>query len=296
MGNILAEMLSEYKATTLVEYDTALKEVIQKIVLLGLWRSKFFEHAAFYGGTALRLLYGLDRFSEDLDFSLLEPDTTFALKKYFSAVQTELRSYGVESDVSQRSTPRQGNTESAFVKANTKEHLLEAGIPQSLQNMIPVGKMLKIKFEVDIDPPGGFAVESKTVLSPIPYHINTYTLSDIYAGKMHAVLCRAWKERVKGRDWYDLVWFVRKGIPLNMDHLKMRLIQTGHVKLDDAFTKETFLKMLQRKIESLDIHKARDDVAPFIEQNDALSIWSRDFFHELSGMIKFQEGASTPAG
>ena len=192
MNNAVKSMLEKYELKSSVDYENALKEIIQEITLLGLWRSKFFEKAAFYGGTALRLLYNLDRFSEDMDFSLYEPDKDFRLDKYFRAVKDELSSFGLDVLVEQKEK-KNSNIESAFIKAGTVKNFIEINVPSDLLKSISNSKMLKIKIEVDIDPPGMFETEAKYIFNPIPFSVSTYKIPYLFAGKMHAILCRQWK-------------------------------------------------------------------------------------------------------
>ncbi|MBZ0187582.1 MAG: nucleotidyl transferase AbiEii/AbiGii toxin family protein, partial [Candidatus Obscuribacterales bacterium] len=173
MNPAILSMLERYKCVTIQDYANALKEIMQEIALLGLWRSKFFEHAAFYGGTALRILYGLDRFSEDLDFSLLEPQSDFNLKTYIAAVESELISMGFRVTVEEREKNVSTAIESAFIKADTKEHLIKITVPETIADRVQKNKVMKVRFEVDTDPPGGFNTEVKILLQPIPFSVNT---------------------------------------------------------------------------------------------------------------------------
>jgi len=286
MSHPLKELLSYYDIQDAQTGATALKEIIQKIVLLGLWREKFFEHAAFYGGTALRLLYGLPRFSEDLDFSLLETNQQFSLEKYFSAIHRELSAYGLQIEIINK--PKHSAVDSAFVKANTAQHLLQAELSDNLIKSIHRNQLIKVKFEVDTNPPARFMTESKFLLDPIPFSVVTYTADNLFAGKMHAILCRSWQDRVKGRDWYDLIWFVRKGIVLNLKHLTERLKQSGHYDLSSNVVLSTakFQTLLKKRISEIDFSKAKLDVAPFIRNQNELDGWSLDFFLEIATKIK----------
>ena len=233
MNDVIIRMLDRYECQSVDDYVRALREIIQEIALLGLWRSKFFEKAAFYGGTALRILYGMDRFSEDLDFSLVEPMTDFQLSRYGSAVERELRSFGFEASLTTKPKKIASPVQSAFLKANTLHHLLTIKSDERADWPIPRDQVLKIKIEVDTDPPSGFATENKFVLQPVPFSIRTFVLPDLFAGKMHAVLCRKWKNRVKGRDWYDLVWYAANHPKLHVNHLEQRMIQSGDLKKDE---------------------------------------------------------------
>lgn len=286
MNPAILSMLARYKCVTLQDYENALKEIMQEIALLGLWRSKFFEHAAFYGGTALRILYGLDRFSEDLDFSLLKPQKTFRLTAYLNAVEAELTAMGFSATVERRNKTAETAIESAFIKAGTKEHLIKITIPGSISDQIPRNKLMNIRFEVDTDPPGGFNTEAKTLLQPIPFSINTYTPPDLFAGKLHAIVHRPWKSRVKGRDYYDFVWYVGRGIPVHLSHLEQRLRQSNGWTLKRAMQESDLLGLLKKRFAELDVAAAKKEVAPFLRDPAAVELWSREFFQSLLPRLK----------
>jgi predicted nucleotidyltransferase component of viral defense system len=286
MNEAVARMMSRYKCRRLEDYVRALREILQEIALLGLWRSKFFEKGAFYGGTALRILYGLDRFSEDLDFSLLQPQPNFDLSRYSKALQTEMRSFGFEVTVDSKERRTPGAVQSAFLKANTLQQLLAIEAGKEIVRGLPKGQVLKIKVEVDTDPPPGFTTEVKYLLHPIPFSVRSYVLPDLFAGKMHAILCRRWKSRIKGRDWYDFVWFVSNYPELNLSHLEKRMIQTGDWKQNEPLTGERFNERLREMIEAVDLKRARAEVEPFVNNPDALAVWSKDFFLDISRRIK----------
>jgi predicted nucleotidyltransferase component of viral defense system len=274
-------MLEKYNCNSRQDYENALKEIIQEVALLGLWRSKFFEVAAFYGGTALRIMYGLNRFSEDLDFSLLTPNASFKLHPYIEAIEAELSGMGFAATVRIKDKTMESNIQSAFIKAETLTHLLLIDVQPSLRINIPQGQTLKIKLEIDINPPGGFLTEAKILLNPIPFSVLTYQAPDLFAGKMHAILCRSWASRVKGRDWYDLVWYISQNIPLRLSHLRERLLQTQSIKPDQILDKETLLTLLEEKIMNLDIEAAKSDILPFIRDPASIALWSPDFFKQL---------------
>ena len=287
MDNAIKSMMARYDLRSADDYENALKEIIQEIALLGLWRSKFFEKAAFYGGTALRILYGLDRFSEDIDFSLLQPDKLFVISDYFSALQIELASFGFSAEVYHKDKKSVSNIESAFIKAGTSKNLLTVETPARYLNKISDKKVLKIKIEVDIDPPAGFETEAKYLLNPIPFSVSTYKIPYLFAGKVHAILCRKWKMRVKGRDWYDLVWYVRNNSELNLKHLGKRMKQSGHLLQDNVLDRNSFIDLISQQIEEIDFEKAKQDVLPFLKDPDSVRIWSRNFFQEIIKNIKF---------
>ena len=287
MFDAIKTMLQRYNLIDSQSCNLALREIIQEIALLGLWRAKFFESAAFYGGTALRILYGLNRYSENLDFSLLKPNPVFSLDQYNLAITRELEAYGFVVQVDRRHKNIQSQIESAFIKANTKQEFIRIGMPDFSYKMLTPKAVMKIKLEVDVDPPNGFCTEPKVLLHPIPISINAYTASHLFAGKMHAVLCRLWKSRVKGRDWFDFVWFVQQGIALNLNHLSIRMQQSGHLSDNQILNEELFKKLLTNKINLLNIVKAKLDIKPFIKDSALIESWSQGYFHEITEKIKF---------
>lgn len=288
MNPAILSMLERYKCATIQDYENALKEIMQELALLGLWRSKFFEHAAFYGGTALRILYGLDRFSEDLDFSLLKPQKDFDLKPYIRAVESELSSMGFSVTVEEREKSVTTKVESAFIKAGTKEHLIKITVPEAIADRVEMNKLMKVRFEVDTDPPGGFNTEVKVLLQPIPFSVNTYTMPDLFAGKLHAILQRSWKGRVKGRDYYDFVWYVSRKVPVRLSHLEQRLRQSGGWRGKKAMSESDLSSLLEEKFSSLDVGAARKEVSPFLRDPAATELWSADFFLSLIPKLKVQ--------
>jgi len=286
MHEAITQMLQEYPLSRIDDYTKALREIIQEVALLGLWRSKFFDKAAFYGGTALRILHGLDRFSEDLDFTLLQPMDDFDLGSFGSSLEKELQGFGFEMHLEQKNRAVKSPVQSAFLKAETFSQMLVIEIGEEILRQVPKGQVIKVKLEVDTNPPGDFSTETKYLLAPIPFPVRVLVLPDLFAGKMHAVLYRRWKNRVKGRDWYDLVWYISRHPELHLRHLEQRMRQTGEWNGTEGLTGEAFFKALHAVIDSLDINKAREEVLPFLKDPDALSIWSRDFFHDIVSRIK----------
>ncbi len=277
----IKQMLQKYPCHTEQDYLNALKEIFQEIALLGLWRAKFYEHAAFYGGSALRILYGLDRFSEDLDFTLLKSNKKFNLAFYNQAIVDELSSYGFEVKIIYKVKNIQTPIESAFIKADTKKQLLEIEMPADIVKKFHRMHTLKIKMEVDTDPPGKFSTEAKTLLQPIPFSVNALALPDLFSGKIHALLCRPWVKRVKGRDWYDFVWYMARKVPVNLIHLKERLVQSDAWPIKRKLTIEDVRTLLNQKIAETDFNQAKKDVLPFVRDPASVGLWSRTFFESL---------------
>lgn len=279
MHSAIEDMLNKYPNKTVDDHKNALKEILQEIALLGLFRANFFDVAAFYGGTALRIFYGLDRFSEDIDFSLIKKTENFDITPYCAFIRDEMAAFGFEAEVTKKVKAVDTNIESAFIKTDTLINLLK--IEAIAPPVTGVGKneLLKIKLEIDINPPAGADYEVKYLLMPIPFHVRLYSAPSLFAGKIHAILCRDWKSgRVKGRDLYDFVWYLSRSIPVNIYHLEERLKQTGHLKKDDRLTPPMAMDLLENKFSSLNFEQAKMDVIPFIKDPRALNLWTSDFF------------------
>lgn len=285
MNQALNQMLSRYVCETENDYVNAIREILQEIALLGLWRGKFFEHAAFYGGTALRILYGLNRGSEDLDFSLLKPTGEFRLSEYENALKRELAGFGFQVDFSVKEKTSDSQIDSAFLKANTKMLFIAIGLPEQLTDQIHSKKELKIKLEIDIDPPPDFQTEIKTLLRPFPHTVRVYSLPDLLAGKLHAVLFRKWKNRSKGRDWYDLVWYAGNHPRVNLRHLEQRMRQSKDYTSLEPLTATELHSMLKQAVDRIDIDQLKADVRPFIRDPQELELWSPDFFRDVVAQI-----------
>ncbi len=289
MHDAIERMLAKYDIRSVDDTLRALREILQEIALLGLWRARFFEHAAFYGGTALRILHGIDRFSEGLDFSLLKPNSEFSLVRFTSALEEEIRAFGFNLRVEAVRKSAKSAVQSAFLKANTRNQLLVIETDARMARMIPPGQVLKIKIEVDTDPPPGFLTTTRYLLQPIPFAVRCYTLPSLFAGKLHGLLFRRWKNRVKGRDWYDLVWYAAHHPELNLPHLEQRMRQTGDWKGTAPLTGEGVGELIHAAIDRVDPDQARRDVAPFVKDPQALAVWSRDFFRHVAAGIRFVE-------
>ncbi len=287
MHDAIVSMMERYKCRSVDDYVNALREILQEVALLGLWRGKFFEHAAFYGGTALRVLYGLDRYSEDLDFSLLAPDASFSLGAYGDALRREIGSFGfqVKFEPRREGEGRTGAIESAFLKADTCRQLILIEAPEGLVGGLHPAAKLKIKLEVDTDPPPGFGTENRYLLRPIPFPVRIYSLPDLLAGKIHAALCRRWKSRVKGRDWYDLAWYAARHPQVRLSHLEARMRQSGDYRESGSLTGSRLQELLRQAVDNLEVEQARSEVAPFVRDRAALEVWSRAFFREVVGRI-----------
>ena len=285
MNKAVSDMLERYDCQSAGDYENAWREIFQELAVLGLWRGKFFEHAAFYGGTALRILYGIERFSEDMDFSLLAPDSSFDFKPYCEFIEKELAAWGFSVTVAVKKKTHDSAIESAFLKAGTFEQLISINTPDQLVDKVHRNQVLRIKVEVDTDPPRFFSTESKYLLLPIPFAVRTYELPALFAGKMHAVLFRQWGRRVKGRDWFDLVWYVGRGVPLDLKHLSERMRQTGDWDSPETLSGDELRALLIHRINALDLQSAKDDVGLYLRNEDSIAAWSNEFFIQLADKI-----------
>lgn len=285
MTDALSGMLEKYEPRGRDDTLQALREIIQEVALLGLWRAKFFDKAAVYGGTALRILHGLERFSEDIDFSLLRPDRDYDLSGVLTHLEREVEAFGfsLRAEIVQKKS--ESPIRSAFLKGDTRKQLLTIRPAAGVIERIPRGQVVKVKIEVDVDPPGGFATETRYLLLPIPFAVRSVALPDLFAGKMHAVLCRRWRNRVKGRDWYDFVWFAGRHPELRLSHLEQRMRQTGHWSEDKALDKSSFSRMLEEAIRKLDVEQAKLEVLPFVRRPEELDVWTGDFFREVARRV-----------
>lgn len=287
MNTAIEQMLKNYQIENIYDQKNAMKEIMQEIVLCGLSRAGFFQKAAFYGGTALRIFYGLDRFSEDLDFSLLVSDPDFDLAAYFPVLEKEVRAFGLRVTIQEKEKTKESTIRSAFLKGNTKEHLLLFYADENLAGSVARSEVIKIKFEVDINPPEYAGFEHKYRLLPTPYEVNLYDMPSLFAGKIHAVLCRAWKSRIKGRDLYDYVFYLSRGSAVNQKHLRARLLQSGFISEDVECTLPELRHMLYERFDTIDFRQAKRDVEPFIRDTASLNMWNADFFKQITAGLRF---------
>ena len=286
MNNVIEQMLSKYEIKNTNDKINALKEIIQEIVLSGLSRGGFFDEAAFYGGTALRVFYKLDRFSEDLDFALISPNKEFNLNKYFVFIEKELKAYGLNLEISSKQKNIDSNITSAFLKGDTLEHILKFFPNEAEHKYNSLLKDIKIKFEVDINPPKGATYEERYKLLPSPHQIKLYDKESLLAGKIHAILCRGWKTRIKGRDLYDYVFFLANETSVNIELIKNKLIDSKYIEKDISFDVNTLKELLIKKFNEIDYNQAKEDVIPFIPNVDNLKIWSKEFFINITKNLK----------
>jgi predicted nucleotidyltransferase component of viral defense system len=273
MHEAVKQMLAKYQCHSLQEHEQALREILQEIALVGLWRGKFFEHAAFYGGTALRIFYGLDRFSEDLDFTLFSPQSQWSWSPFGEVIRNELAAFGFEASFEEKEKKSQTDIRSAFLKTPTVQELLKVGVPNNLLKGVHPDSLIRIKVEIDTNPTVEYQYEQKFLSQPVAVSVRCVSEDNLFACKMHAALFRAWKGRVKGRDWYDMVWFIRRKTPLNLTLFSQLSGQK------QTLTHAEFIKMAKERIDHLDVAAATEDILHFAYDQEAIEKnWSKEFF------------------
>ncbi len=270
---MIQQRLEAYHCRTALEEDHAIREITQEIVLAALGRGEFFKHALFQGGTCLRIFHGLNRFSEDLDFILREPNPGFQLREHIQHLTEELSAFSYQIEITDRAKAGMA-VQTAFLKDSSLGKLIEL---QQADRSGPLRK-IRIKLEVDTNPPAGSDAALEYLDFPFVSAVATQDMPSLFAGKMHALLCR---KQVKGRDWYDFIWYTSRGASVNEVFLGAALDQVGpwqgkHIHVD----KEWMVKALEEKIAAIDWKKAASEVLPFIPTNEqsSLSLWNQDLF------------------
>ena len=277
MNSALEAMLSKYDVKNSRDRENAIKEIVQEIALSGLSQAGFFDNVAFYGGTCLRIFYDLNRFSEDLDFALVKKNPDFELNKYFPALEKTFNSFGL--DIRIESKEKETEIKSAFLKGNTLLLMFSFFPNTNDASDFISNQKIKIKFEVDTDNPVGGTTEVKYKMLPSPYEVKVFDESTLFAGKIHAIICRTYKNHVKGRDYYDYLFYVGKGSKINLQYLENKLKNTGGIIDEkDALTLEMVKKLLAEKFSSVDYESAKEDVIRFIKDDESLKIWKKELF------------------
>lgn len=281
MIDLIQKHLEKYKAVGPVEEENALKEIIQEIMLFSLWQAGFFEVAAFQGGTSLRILHGLPRFSEDIDFILQEPDSEFSWLPYLEGIIETCKEFGIEPEALDKARMEQ-RVKKAVIKDSSIANQLNLSFMDDLN-----GRKLKIKLEIDCNPPLGSDFEYTYLDFPVDFEVCHQDVSSNFALKTHALLCRPY---LKGRDWYDFSWYIAQGVTPNLLLLQNALIQYGLWEGQALNVDQDWLvSVLDEKISSIDWKAAANDVERFLKpvEQKSLSLWSERFFmNKLKNLYK----------
>jgi predicted nucleotidyltransferase component of viral defense system len=284
MIDLLRQRLERYACTDALQEEHALKEILQEVALYGLWRANFYEVAAFQGGSSLRILHGLPRFSEDLDFILIEPDKDFQWQPYCDELQEVLLEFGVRAELSDR-----GKMDRAVRQAMLKDDSIGRQLDLSFMQT-DSGRKLRVKLEIDTRPPAGSGFESHYLDFPLDFEVRSQDLASNFALKIHALLCR---DYLKGRDWFDFNWYIKQGVAPNLSHLQAALRQAGPWQGTDPVVDAAWLDAaLTEAVNAISWREAADDVDPFLSaaERHGLALWKAPFFldkvRKLSALIR----------
>ena len=278
MNTVIEQLIDNYNPKNSEEVKNAIREITQSIVLIGLSRSDFFSKASFYGGTALRIFYGLNRYSEDLDFTLNMVDVSFSLEPYIESIRNVAKSYGIELNIEVRNKKIETPIESAFAKLSTYQTFISLNIDDKITKKLHKDEILKVKFEVDCNPSLGFNIESKWLTDPELAAVNVLDIESLFAGKLHAILCRSYKGTVKGRDYYDFIFYINKRVKPNLQYLRNKLIESKKISENDEFNMDVLKNMLHERFNQIDFNQVRSDAQRFVMKNEDLSIYCKELF------------------
>lgn len=279
--NTIEQLIKSYEPKTVEETKLVIKELLQKIVLIGLSRSNFFKYASFYGGTALRIFYSLNRYSEDLDFTLNEVNNDFALEPFIKKIEEIASSYGLEIIIQSKNKTINTPIESAFAKLNTYQTFISLKLDEKFTKLLHKDEVIKVKFEVDCTPSLGFNTESKRIDTPEFANIQILDKESLFAGKIHAILCRNYKNTVKGRDYYDFLFYIKNHIKPNLTYLKNKLIESKKINENDEFNIDVVKNMLKERFNIVNFNQVKNDAEKFVLNTEDLSYYSKDLFLDM---------------
>ena len=267
----LEQIIKSYNPKTIEETKAIIREIVQSIVLIGLSRSNFFAKACFYGGTALRIFYGLNRYSEDLDFTLNKPDKNFSIEPYIEKIREVGLSYGLNLDVTKKIKKIETPIESAFAKLNTYQTFISLKLNEKMISTLHKDEIIKVKFEIDCNPALGFKTENKWIDIPEFASVIVLDEASLFAGKLHAIICRNYKNTVKGRDY--------------LEYLKNKLIESGNLHKNDEFNLNILKNMLRERFEKVNFDQVKNDAEHFVFKNEDLSFYSKELFLQMLDRI-----------
>ena len=281
MVTTIEQIVKSYNPSNLDDTKAIIREIVQSIVLIGLSRSGFFRKASFYGGTALRIFYNLNRYSEDLDFTLNNAEPDFSIELYTSKIKEVALSYGLELEIMIKNKKTKSPIESAFAKLNTYQIFISLKLDNKIISTLHKDELIKVKFEIDCNPSLGFKNETKWLDIPEFAQIVVLDEPSLFAGKLHAILCRNYKNTVKGRDYYDFLFYVQKRIKPNLIYLRNKLIEIGKIKRSDHFDLNVLKSMLIEQFEKVDFNQVKQDAMRFVFKNEDLSYYTKDLFIQM---------------
>ena len=272
MIELIQSQLDSYKAATPVAEEQAIREIMQEVALYCLWRANFFEVAAFQGRTSLRILHGLPRFSEDLDFILKVTDPNFAWQPYLDKLLQGFLEFGLRPEALDKSRMDQ-HIKRVLLKDNSVANQLDLTFNRDHKE-----QKLMIKLEIDVNPPKDSGFDYSYLDFPLDFEVCHQDLSSNFSLKIHALLCRPY---LKGRDWYDFNWYVKQHILPNYAHLQAALNQHGPWQGQALTVNQDWLEnALVNKITEIDWKEATEDVTRFLNTTEqhSLTLWNERFF------------------
>ena len=282
MDRIVKKMLDRLAPSTLFEVKTGIRQVAVEIILCALSRSGFFKLAALNGDTARRIQYGLDGFSHTLEFSLLKPDPGFRIEKFLPVIEKELRSYGLNFQSELKDNGKDSFFSSAYLYGNTEEHMLMLCDDKELAESVSDTDRIKVKIEVDTDPPLYAGYDTVKRELPVPFEVYTYDLPSLFAEKIDNTICRIWNSRTRGWDLYDFDFYMKKGQPVNLKHLWSSLLYSGYVEAREDMTLDEVKANLCYRFKEVNYERAKIDLLPFIDDKESLDAWSAEYFCGIS--------------
>ena len=281
MVTTIEQIVKSYNPSTLDQTKAIIREIVQSIVLIGLSRSGFFSKASFYGETALRIFYNLNRYSEDLDFTLNNAEPDFSIEPYADKIKEVASSYGLELEIMIKNKKSKSPIESAFAKLNTYQTFISLKLDNKIISTLHKDEIIKVKFEIDCNPSLGFKNETKWLDIPEFAQVVVLDEPSLFSGKLHAILCRNYKNTVKGRDYYDFLFYVQKRIKPNLIYLRNKLIETGKINAIDHFDLNVLKSMLIEQFEKVDFNQVKQDAMRFVFKNEDLSYYTKDLFIQM---------------
>lgn len=281
MKTIIEQIVKSYNTSTIDETKAIVREIVQSIVLIGLSRSDFFNKASFYGGTALRIFYDLNRYSDDLDFTLNDVNPNFSIEPYIDKIKEVALSYGLDLEIFTKNKKVETPIESAFAKLNTYQTFISLKLNDKIISSLHKDEIIKVKFEIDRNPALGFKTESKWLDIPEFAQVIVLDEPSLFSGKLHAILCRNYRNNVKGRDYYDFLFYIQKRVKPNMTYLKNKLVETKKIDESADFNINTLKAMLKEQFELVDFNQIKNDAMRFVLKNEDLSFYSKELFIQM---------------
>ncbi len=272
-NNYILESLKLSNPKNIYEFENAFREISQKIILYALAQTSFFKNVAFYGGTCLRIFHGLDRFSEDLDFQVISEDYKLDFDQYMSKCITVLESYGLKSIVYSKSDYDSGEVRRRYIKISHYD------IASEFFGKINMNKekLLSIKIEVSTVFIPGAKYEMKLLNSPMFSNIYCFNYESLFASKLNALITRNWRERTKGRDYYDYMFYVSHNIKINLDYLKNKLKYSLNKDTSD-YTIDDIKELLKERFEQTDFNSLKSDIIPFVNTDYNIDNINKEMF------------------